>query len=82
MFKASDAEMGENENKKDGKNFGSPWKSDLFEQINEQGKTSPNLNTSKLFESLQPFSENEEDRALGWPRQRRRYWLLSFRKFG
>ena len=62
-FKPSDAEVGEDENKKDGKNFGSPPTNDLFEQITERGETSP-LNTSGIFESLQHFSKNEEDRPL------------------
>lgn len=63
LFKASDDEVGEAENKKDGKNFESPQTSDLFEQISERGEASP-LNTSDIFESLQHFSENEEDRPL------------------
>ena len=63
LFKASEDEVGETENKKDGENFGSPQTSDLFEQISERGETSP-LNTSDIFESLQHFSENEEDGPL------------------
>ena len=61
-FNPSDAEVKE-ENKKDGKNFGSPPTNDLFEQISERGETSP-LNTCEIFESLQHFSKNEEDRPL------------------
>ena len=49
--------------KKDGKNVGSPSTNDLFEQITERGETSL-LNTSEIFESLQHFSKNEEDRPL------------------
>ena len=63
LFKASDDEVGEEEHKRDAKNFGSPTTSDLFEQVSERGETSP-LNTSEIFESLQHFSENEEDRPL------------------
>ena len=63
LFKTSDDEAGEAENKKDGTNFESPQTSDLFEQISERGETSP-LNTSDIFESLQHFSENEEDKLL------------------
>ena len=64
-FKPSDAEVGEDENNKtkDGKNFGSLPTSDLFEQISERGETSP-LNTCEIFESLQHFSKNEEDKPL------------------
>lgn len=63
LFKASDAEVGEEEHKEDGKNFGSPSTSDLFEQISERDETSP-LNTSEIFGSVQHFSENEEERPL------------------
>jgi len=63
LFKASDAEVGEEDDKKDESNFGSPPTSDLFEQISERGETSP-LNTSEIFESLQNFSENEGDMPL------------------
>ena len=65
-FKPSDAEVGEDENnkkKKGGKNFGSPPTNDLFEQISERGETS-SLNTSEIFESLQHFSKNDDDRPL------------------
>ena len=62
-FKPSDAEAGEDEKKKDGKNFGSPPTSDLFEQISDRGETSP-LNTCEIFQSLQHFSKKEEDRPL------------------
>ena len=54
---------GRTKTKKDGKNFGSPPTNDLFEQISERGETSP-LNTCEIFESLQHFSKNEEDRPL------------------
>ena len=49
--------------KTDGKNFGSSPTNGLFEQISERFETSP-LNTSEIFESLQHFSKNEEDRRL------------------
>ena len=49
--------------KKNGKNFGSPPTNDLLEQISERGETS-SLNISEMFESLQHFSKNEEDRRL------------------
>ena len=64
-FKPSDAEVGEDKNKKktDGKNFGSSPTNGLFEQISERVETSP-LNTSEIFESLQHFSKNEKDRRL------------------
>lgn len=63
LFKASDAEVGEEEHNKDRKNFGSPSPSDfkLFEQTSERVETSP-LNTSGIFESVRHFSENQEDR--------------------
>ena len=35
----------------------------MFEQISERGETS-SLDTSEIFESLQHFSKNEEDRPL------------------